>query len=180
MHIVPLPDNPEALPAAMPADTDQSSSCPIVSDGGPGLTIWSVPGVRTSTETSRQVHLRLSPDAPAIIGRQDGGEIEYLDPRYVPSPIMPGSGRTILQRDGKHEDVYVSRGHFMLRGYGGGVLFCNGVPRRGGGIRPPKNWTQLLAPEHRRRRRGEPLLLDRGDAMTIALPNGTRLTIQAG
>ena len=180
MHIVPLPDNPEA-PAAMPADTDPSSLCTIVSDGGPGLTIWSVPGVRTSTETSRQVRLRLSPDAPVIIGRQDGGEIEYLDPRYIPSPIMPGSGRTILQRDGKHEDVYVSRGHFMLRGAGaGGVLFVNGVPRRGGGIRPPKNWTQLLAPEYRRMRPAEERFLDRSDAITIALPNGTRLTIQAG
>src|SRR5262249_59381789 len=116
MHIVPLPDNPEAMPAEKPADTDESSSCTIVSDGGPGLTIWSVPGVRTSAETGRQVRLRLSPHAPVIIGRQDGGEIEYLDPRYVPSPIMPGSGRTILQRNGGHAAVSVSPGPFILLG----------------------------------------------------------------
>jgi hypothetical protein len=180
MEIVPLRPSPEVVPGRTPApDTGEPSSCTISSDGGPGVTIWSVPGARTSPQTG-EVRLQLSPDAPVIVGRQNGGEIEYLDPRYVPTPIMPGARRTILQRDGQHRDLYVSRGHFMLRGGCGRMLLVNGVPRRGGGIRPPKNWTQLLAPQHRLLLPEEELVIERGDHITIRLPNDTRLTIQAG
>src|SRR5215510_9629688 len=119
MEIAPHPASPEIAPAWTPhPDTDVPSLCTISSDGGPGVTVWSTPGVRRTAEAQSQVTLQLSPDAPVIIGRQEGGEIEYLDPRYQPSPIMPGSGRTILQRDGRHQDIFVSRGHFMLRGHG--------------------------------------------------------------
>jgi hypothetical protein len=178
---MPLPASPEVVPLGSPSsDTGEPSWCTISSDGGPGLTIWSVPGSRCSPEAGREVRLQLSPDAPVIIGRQDGGEIEYLDPRYVPSPIMPGARRTILQQGGMHQDRYVSRGHFMLRGHRTGTLFVNGVPRRGGGIRPPRNWTQLIAPQRRLLLPEEELVIGRGDQVTIRLPNGTRLTIQAG
>src|SRR5262245_21736893 len=114
MNIVPLPSSPDIEPASQGHDTGPSSSCTIISDGGLGVTLWAVPGARTAAAPGSEVRLQLSPDAPAIIGRQDGGEIEYLDPRYVPSPIMPGARRTILQRDGREQDLYVSRGHFML------------------------------------------------------------------
>lgn len=180
MEIAPFPASPEIVPADSPGpDTDTSSSCTIISDGGPAITLWSMPGTRVSPESGREVQLQLSPDSPVIIGRQDGGEIEYLDPRYQSSPIMPGSGQTILQHDGTRGDIYVSRGHFMLRGHAGGILFTNGVPRRGGGIRPPRNWTQLLAPQHRMLSPAEEIVIGRDDQVTIALPNGTRLTIRA-
>jgi len=181
MEIAPLPEGPEVAPEASPGlDTAPSvSSCTIISDGGPRITLWSLPGTRLSPENDSEVQLQLSPDAPVIIGRQDGGEIEYLDPRYQPSPIMPGSGHTILQQDGTHGDNCVSRGHFMLRGHCGGILFTNGVPRRGGGIRPPRNWTQLLAPQNRMLAPAEEIVIQRDDQVTISLPNGTRLTIRA-
>ena len=160
MEIAPLPADPDVVPADPPSpDTGHStSSCTISSLCGPGLTLWSVPeprlaprgrgvgGEGTSPESRTEIRLQLSPEAPVIIGRQEGGEIEYLDPRYAPSPIVPGTGRTILQQDGTPRDTYVSRGHFMLRSHATGILFTNGVPRRGGGIRPPRNWTQLLHP----------------------------------
>jgi hypothetical protein len=181
MDIIPLPADPEVVPASSPGeDTGGGSSCTIVPEGGPGLTIWSVPGVRCSAKTGLEILLQLSPDAPVIIGRQDGGEIEYLDPRYVPSPIMPGSRRTILRQDNQQQNMYVSRGHFMLRGRTAGILFTNGVPRRGGGIRPPRNGTQMLAPQDRRMEPAEELVIQKGDEVTISLPNGTRLRIQAG
>jgi hypothetical protein len=180
MEIAPLPADPEIVPFCSPdADTDDSSPCTIVSDGGPPITLWSLPGTHVSPQTDCEVQLQLSPDSPVIIGRQEGGEIEYLDPRYHPSPIVPGSGETILQRDGADRDIYVSRGHFMLRGHSSGILFTNGVPRRGGGIRPPKNRTQLLAPQYRTLAPAEEMVIERDDQMTIWLPNGTKLTIRA-
>ena len=183
MEVPFVPAESPVLPAApveMPAlDTDPPSLCTIHSDGGLGVTLWSLPTSRTSSKTGLQCQLKLSPDAPVIIGRADGGEIEYLDPRYVPSPIMPGSGKTILKRHGAKEDVYVSRGHFMLRSHPHGVLLVNGVPRRGGGIRPPFNWTRLLAPEVRMLAPAEELVIERGAPISIQLPNGTQLTIEA-
>jgi hypothetical protein len=181
MAPAPSPVKPETAPPELPSqDTGEPSSCTIISDGGPGVTCWSLRGARTATETSCEVRLQLSPDAPVIIGRQDGGEIEYLDPRYVPSPIMPDGRQTVLKRDGTPRDLYVSRGHFMLRGSGAGIRFINGVPRRGGGVRPPKNWTQLLAPQRRMLHPAEELVIQAGESVTICLPNDTRLTIQAG
>lgn len=183
MEVPLLPAEPPVIPAApveLPAlDTDPASYCTIHSDSGVGVTVWSLPTSRLSSKVGLQCQLKLSPEAPVIIGRADGGEIEYLDPRYIPSPIMPGSGKTILKRNGAKEDVYVSRGHFMLRGHAHGVLLVNGVPRRGGGIRPPKNWTQLLAPENRILLPAEELVIERGAPVSIQLPNGTQLTIEA-
>ena len=69
--------------------------------------------------------------------------------------------------------------HFMLRGIRGGILFVNGVPRRGGGIRPPRNGTQLVAPEGRGLSPGEEYLIESGTAMVVRLPNGTELRIDA-
>lgn len=154
------------------------SLCTIESIGDP-VTLWSRPDSRCPSE-SRTVQLQLAPESHVIIGRANGGEVPYLDPRFVPSPIMPGTGKTILRHGGAQRDTYVSRAHFMLRGTVGGILLVNGVPRRGGGIRPPRNFTDLLEPQRQRLRAGEQLPIERGFGVRIELPNGTRLVIRAG
>ncbi|MFO0878752.1 MAG: hypothetical protein U0840_15530 [Gemmataceae bacterium] len=67
----------------------------------------------------------------------------------------------------------------MLKQLGAGVLFTNGVPRRGGGIRPPLNGTRLLTPEDRLIEPAEELFIPRGEEITIRLPNDTILEIAA-
>jgi hypothetical protein len=67
----------------------------------------------------------------------------------------------------------------MLLAMRGGILFRNGVPRRGGGIRPPKNGTWLVAPARRALHPGEEYLIEAGTALVVRLPNGTELRIDA-
>jgi hypothetical protein len=67
----------------------------------------------------------------------------------------------------------------MLLGVSRGILFVNGVPRRGGGIRPPLNGTRLVAPEGRVLSPSEEYLIESGSAMVVRLPNGTELRIDA-
>jgi hypothetical protein len=67
----------------------------------------------------------------------------------------------------------------MLRSIRGGIVFVNGVPRQGGGIRPPKNGTWLVAPAVRALRPGEEYLIEAGTALVVRLPNGTELQIDA-
>jgi hypothetical protein len=180
----PLPAYPEMIPfpaelSAPDTDADsQLSFCTIDSFGGPGVTLWSDRTSPTPRSDAR-VQLQLAPDDTVIIGRLNGGEIDYLDPRFVPTPIIPGTGTTILRHGGAGRDVCVSRGHFMLCGHSRGILFVNGVPRRGGGIRAPRQWTELLLPQRRILNRGEQVLIERGADITIRLPNETRLTIRA-
>ena len=69
--------------------------------------------------------------------------------------------------------------HFMLRGCVQGMTLVNGVPHVAGGIRPPTNGTWLLEPEHRRMQAGEELLIPRGAAAKIHLPNGMVVKICA-
>jgi|SRR5579864_463247 len=141
---------------------------------GSTLCMWSG---TPSSETNGQIVLSLAPGASVIIGRQDGGETEYLDPNYRPTQIMPGTGQAVVSSN--PEDTYVSRGHFMLRGSTQGIIFVNGVPKRGGGIRPPMNWTQMLSPSHRLFKEGEEFLIERGAFLQIHLPNGTVIMIGA-
>ena len=58
-------------------------------------------------------------------------------------------------------------------------VFVNGVPQRGGGIRPPLNGTRLVAPEGRALDPGEEYLIESGTAMVVQLPNRTELRIDA-
>jgi hypothetical protein len=67
----------------------------------------------------------------------------------------------------------------MLQGSLHGILFINGVPRRGGGIRPPMNGTKMLAPVNRRMGQGEAYMIERGTAIKIRLPNGTVILLGA-
>jgi hypothetical protein len=119
------------------------------------------------------------PDSPVVVGRSNGWSPEYLDPAYRPTRIVPGTGQAVLHSGGYGTDNCVSRAHFMLRGVRGGILLVNGVPRRGGGIRPPRNGTRLVAPEGRGLSPGEEYLIESGTAMVIRLPNGTEIRIDA-
>ena len=75
--------------------------------------------------------------------------------------------------------MYVSRGHFMLRAAGRGVLLVNGVPQRGGGLRAPLNGTRLVVPEQRPMSVGEEYLIESGATAVVVLPNGTEVEINA-
>jgi hypothetical protein len=144
---------------------------------GSPVTTWSTLPLTTGSET--EYALRLSPESPVIIGRSDGGSPEYLDPAYRPTTIVPGTGQAVLRSEGYGTDYYVSRAHFMLLGASRGILFVNGVPRRGGGIRPPRNGTRLVAPAGRVLSPGEKYQIESGTAMVVRLPNGTELRINA-
>ena len=144
---------------------------------GSPLTTWS--SVPLTARSQTEYALRLMPDSPVVVGRSNGWSPEYLDPAYRPTRMVPGTGQAVLHSGGYGTDICVSRAHFMLRGVRGGILFVNGVPRRGGGIRPPRNGTRLVAPEGRGLSPGEEYLIESGTAMVVRLPNGTEIRIDA-
>lgn len=168
-------DEFDALREVIEQDLSISSFCGVSVLCGKSLTLWCAPHTGPNADT--RVELEISPDQPVIVGRAEGGEVPYLDPAYRPTQIMPGTGQTILH--GKEEDLRVSRGHFMLRHAAGGILFVNGVPQRGGGIRPPLNGTRLLLPESRKLIPGEEVLVSSGSEIVLDLPNGSRVQIDA-
>jgi hypothetical protein len=145
---------------------------------GSPLTTWS--SVPLTARSQTEYALRLMPDSPVVVGRSNGWSPEYLDPAYRPTRIVPGTGQALLHSGGCGTDICISRAHFMLRGVPGGILFVNGVPRRGGGIRPPRDGTRLVAPEGRGLSPGEEYLIESGTAMVVRLPNGTEIRIDAG
>lgn len=148
-----------------------------ISVTGGGLTL--IGPVETDPATWPVVQFRLSPDAYVIIGRQEGGRIPYMDPRFRSTQIGP-SGQSILTSYGHGIDLCVSRGHFMLRGAAQGIQFVNGVPAPGGSIRAPLNGTLLVEPVRRWFAQGEEYLVERGQFIKICLPNSTLVTIAAG
>jgi hypothetical protein len=157
-------------------DDGSSPGTMSVVSGSP-LTTWSsLPLVaRSQTEYA----LQLMPGSPVVVGRYHGRVPPYLDPAYQPTTIVPGTGQAVLHSGGCGTDICVSRAHFMLRGVSRGILFVNGVPRPGGGIRPPLNGTRLLAPQGRGLSPGEEYLIESGTAMVFRLPNGTEIRIDA-
>ncbi len=126
-------------------DQDDGSSPGGISvlSGSP-LTAWSSLALTARSQT--EYAIRLMPDSPVVVGRYHGRVPPYLDPAYQPTSILPGTGQAVLHAGGDGTDICVSRAHFMLLGVSPGILFVNGVPRRGGGIRPPLNGTRLVAP----------------------------------
>jgi hypothetical protein len=114
-----------------------------------------------------------------IVGRQEGRRVHYLDPAYLPTQVVPETGQSVLLSGGQGDDVYVSRGHFMLRGVAAGVVLTNGVPRAGGGIRPPVNGTWIVTPVSRKLEPGEEVLIERGTVLVIWLPNRCVIQIVA-
>lgn len=170
-------DQPEIMP--LPHDDwADSSSLSISIVEGPAINLWSTT-LAAEGKTKSELTLQLQPDQSVVIGRQEGGQIEYLDPRYHPTQMVPNSNRRVVTSFDRESDRCVSRGHFMLRGSVQGILFVNGVPRRGGGIRPPKNGTELLAPAHRSMGQGEEYMIEKGSSLKIKLPNGTVILLCA-
>ncbi len=165
-------------PQDLRGDQDDGSSAGGISvlSGSP-LTTWS--SVALTARSQTEYAIRLMPDSPVVVGRYHGFLPPYLDPAYLPTSIVPGTGQAVLHSGGYGTDVRVSRAHFMLLGASRGILFVNGVPRRGGGIRPPLNGTRLMAPEGRDLSPGEEYLIHSGTAMVVRLPNRTELRIDA-
>ena len=163
-----------------PEDTSQSrfiSGCGLSVLSGTAVTLWSAR--ETTRETRSQWRLTVRSDLPVIIGRAEGRAVAYLDPAYRPTTIVPGTGRTILQNNGDGSDDLVSRAHFMLRAVAKGLVLVNGVPQRGGGIRPPLNWTLLCAPVRRFMEPCEEYCIALGSTIELLLPNKSQLRIDA-
>ena len=172
------PPLPEANP--LPHERQTGDCClTVTAVEGPSLMLWSG-GEFPCEETAGEWTLQLQPDQSIVIGRQEGGPLEYLDPRYQPTRIVPGSRKPVVANGRDLSERTVSRGHFMLKGSAAGIVLRNGVPRRGGGVRPPLNGTFLIEPQARWLINGEEYLIERGAAARIGLPNGTILLLQAG
>lgn len=154
----------------------QSDGSLVILSGGE-VTVWST--IFPDRDGRPEYALRLTPDRPVVVGRSEGGAPEYLDPAYQPTRIVPGTGQGVLHSCGMGSDLFVSRGHFTLHAIVGGILFVNGVPRRGGGTRPPVNGTHLVAPDDRDLEPGEEYLIASGTRIIVLLPNGATLRIQA-
>jgi hypothetical protein len=159
----------------VPQDEELEAGCSSVTLYSTGTCVWSQFEMTPSPEG---LGARLRPGCPLVIGRQEGGAIEYLDPNYRPTQLAPDSSRTILSGNGE-KDIFVSRGHFMLSADPRGVLLTNAVPHRQGGIRPPVNGTWLLEPERRALGQGEGYLIERGRTAKIYLPNQAVILISA-
>jgi hypothetical protein len=156
---------------------DGSSPGGISVLSGSPLTAWSSLALTTRSQT--EYAIPLMSDSPVVVGRNHGRVPPYLDPAYRPTRIVPDTGQAVLHSEGYGTDIRVSRAHFMLKAVSRGILFVNGVPRRGGGIRPPLNGTRLVAPEGRFLSPGEEYLIESGTAMVVRLPNQTELRIDA-
>ena len=145
---------------------------------GPALILWSIANT-TEGETEGVVTLFLQRDETVVIGRQEGGRIDYLDARYQPTQLMPKSFQGVVGALHDEADRNVSRGHFMLKGKSRGILLVNGVPRPNGEIRPPVNGTVILEPHPRLMGQGEGFLIERGASLKILLPNGSVILLRA-
>jgi hypothetical protein len=143
---------------------------------GSCATMWATEVAR---DTDVEFQVRIRPDRPVVIGRAEGHDVPYLDPAYKATRVLPGTRQSVMKQDGHDGDITVSRGHFMLRADPGGIVFVNGVPRRGGGIRPPMNGTWMLAPTYRELDPEETYLIEHGHGATFWLPNGTQVRIDA-
>lgn len=137
--------------------------------GAADLGCWSAPD--TAVQFESKVLLNLSPERPAVIGRSNGPRPPYLEPSYCPTRIVPGTDQSVVPSGSEYRNEFVSRAHFMLRANAQGIMLTNGVPRLGGGIRPPMNGTWIEAPERRCMEPGEDYLIEHGAAVAIHLPN---------
>jgi hypothetical protein len=141
------------------------------------VTISDRSSVRETETDSEDYLLGLAHGKGIVIGRKEGGGTEYLDPRFQPTQFMPGNGQRVVVDCCGTEDICVSRGHFTLIGSPVGIIFVNGVPRRGGGIRPPLNGTDLIEPEQRKILAEEHIVVKPGESIKIRLPNRVQVLI---
>lgn len=164
-----------------------ASVCSVSLLAGTAVALWASPKTAVGTvavadtvvDPFPELALGLAPGALAVVGRAEPHHhVPYLDPAYRATPLVPGSGRSVMLNG--QRDIGVSRGHFTLRGApGGAVVFTNGVPAVGGGVRPPTNGTWLLAPHRRQLDPGEELHIGPGEAVVVYLPNGCTLQLAA-
>ena len=171
-----MPTAPDGLVA--PAEIEApASSVSLYFSPGSSVTLWSV--ARPSGDTATECRLEIDPARPVVIGRAEGHEVPYLDPAYRATRVVPGTEQSVVLHGGADRDEYVSRGHFMLRADPAGVVLVNGVPRRGGGLRPPTNWTMVLRPARRVLDPEEAYLIKHGQEAIFRLPNGAEIRIEA-
>ncbi|HSQ55188.1 MAG TPA: hypothetical protein VLM40_05530, partial [Gemmata sp.] len=92
------------------------SHCVVALLHGPPLTLFHPALVETTVDAAvgsptreSQVELSLDPGRLVVIGRARGYEVPYLDPTYQATPLVPETGQSVLSRDGRGDDVYVSR-----------------------------------------------------------------------
>ena len=180
--------NRTSAPAAARPDGGPLSHCDVALLEGHSVTFWTCPQTDVAVRTTAndlpgvftQLALCLAPKRLVVVGRSTGASpVPYLDPAYRATTFLPDSQQTVLVGD-DHTDNWVSRAHFTLRGgAGGGVVFTNGVPQAGGGIRPPTNSTWLVAPAVRLLDPGEEVLIGCGEAVAIRLPNRCVLQLKA-
>jgi hypothetical protein len=174
----------DLAPAREPAPIGTYETLPISSgtlelmSGYSALSVSSCGG-STIPDTESRVQLQLDPECPVVIGRQDHGIPPYLDPAYQSTRLVPGTGQPVVQSSSEGKDRSVSRAHFMLRGCSHGILLTNGVPRAGGGIRPPTNGTWMHEPQWRLMEPEEEFLIEHGTAVVLQLPNNNILRICA-
>jgi hypothetical protein len=164
------------------------SRCHVSLLEGNSITFWTCPKTEVSVSTSvdgmphalTELALCLSPERLVVVGRSTGrSPVPYLDQAYRATTMLPDTQQSVLLGDDR-TDNWVSRAHFTLRGTAGrGVLFINGVPRAGGGIRPPMNGTWLVAPARRFLDPGEEIVIARGESVAIYLPNRCVLQLVA-
>jgi hypothetical protein len=166
------------------------SHCHVALLEGHSVTLWTCPqtevhavpetAVDSVPNTIAELALGLAPGRLVVVGRSTGrSPVPYLDPAYRATTMLPDSQQSVLQGDDL-ADNWVSRAHFTLRGApGGGVVFTNGVPAMGGGVRAPKNGTKLVAPTVRYLEPGEEVLIAYGDAVAVRLPNRCVLQLKA-
>jgi hypothetical protein len=185
-------DPPDATPAPEPQSDPSLSRCSVAFLSPHSLSVWACPKTNVGTGTTDttfdgtvprpvpELALGLAPGRLVVVGRSAPEHtVPYLDPAYRSTTVLPDSNRSVLHGNDP-TDNWVSRAHFMLRGApDGGVVFTNGVPAAGGGIRPPTNRTKLVAPTVRYLEPGEEVLIACGEAVAIRLPNGCTLQLAA-
>jgi hypothetical protein len=155
------------------------------------VTFWAPPqtavGTGTTTDTVfgfdcpvPELALGLAPGKLVVVGRaKPHHEVPYLDPAYRSTTVLPDGHQSVLNGNDP-KDICVSRAHFTLRGAdGGAVVFTNGVPAIGGGVRPPTNGTWVIVPAERFLDPGEEVTIGCGEVVVICLPNGCRLQLKA-
>jgi hypothetical protein len=86
------------------------SSGSLVIESGPPVTLWPK-GTTTSPESAAETKLEFRGDQHIVIGRQEGGEVPYLDSRFRPTQMVPDTRQSVLRRRGSGADNYVSRFH---------------------------------------------------------------------
>src|SRR5438046_1365090 len=95
----------ESLAFREPAcpEFDGAVSCGILSvEFGTPITSWT--GGTTATDTAAQPTLEILANQDVVIGRQEGGWNEYLDPQYRPTQIVPQTGQSVLTQYGNEAD----------------------------------------------------------------------------